>query len=304
MEVGGEKTGEYEGEEDIILVSGDIETNTEIKVGWEKTGEYKGEDTSGNMEMMTEMDVGGEKTGKYEGEYEDATLMSGDIEMMTEMDVWGEKMGEYKGGEEVSLHQSSNGSGHASDIAAFPITPSPSRATDSISKSKSRTKKPKTTITDYFKATKALKPRGRPKKRKQKNNHAIADSPIDIPIEMRKRPPEELVTAEPEINPPVPPAPGAMQKRINWGKPGPHRDKMLRAIDHWLNDGVDRFDDNGERITDYKTYANVCGIPSMSLYRYIHPDVSKRIHLGDGCRGKEKLLTDEEVLFLGHYLRE
>jgi hypothetical protein len=97
--------------------------------------------------------------------------------------------------------------------------------------------------------------------------------PIDIPIEKRKRPPEELVTAEPEINPPVPL--GVKQKRINWGKPGPQHDKMSRAIDHWLNDGDDRFDANGERIKDYKTYANACGLPLMSLYRYIHPDVSK-----------------------------
>jgi hypothetical protein len=125
--------------------------------------------------------------------------------------------------------------------------------------------------------------------------------PIDIPIEKRKRPPEELVTTEPEINSPVSLV-GVKQKRINWGKPGPQHDKMSRAIDHWLNDRDDRFDANGERIKDYKTYANACGLPSMSLYRYIHPDVSKRIQLGDDSRGKEKLSTDEEVLFMGHVL--
>jgi hypothetical protein len=47
--------------------------------------------------------------------------------------------------------------------------------------------------------------------------------PIDIPIEMRKSPPEELVTAKPEIISP-PDALYAKQKRINWGKPGPHHD--------------------------------------------------------------------------------
>ena len=47
---------------------------------------------------------------------------------------------------------------------------------------------------------------------------------------------------------------------------------MSRAIDHWLNDGEDRFDFNGERIEDFVTYANYYGIPSKSFYRYIHPD--------------------------------
>ena len=154
-------------------------------------------------------------------------------------------------------------------------------------------------ITDYFKATKALKPLGHPKKRKQKNNHATAD--VDIPIEMRKSPPEELFTAKPEINSP-PDALCTKQKIINWGKPGPNHDKMLRTIDHWLNDGDDRFDTNGERFKDYRTYAHSCGIPPMSLYRYIHPDALKRLQLGDGSRGEEKLLTDEEVLFMGHVM--
>jgi hypothetical protein len=103
------------------------------------------------------MEVGGEKTGEYKGE-EDVSLTSGDIERMTKMEVGGEKTGEYEGEEDVSMQQSSNGSDHASDIAASPS--SPPRATSNISKSKSRTKNPKTTITDYFKATKALKPRG------------------------------------------------------------------------------------------------------------------------------------------------
>ena len=215
------------------------------------------------------------------------------VKTVTKMEVGWEKMGEDEGGEDVSVQQSSNGSDHTNDNAASPSSP-PSQATSSISKSKSRKKKPKTMITDYFKATKALKRSGQPKKQKQKNNHATGDVPIDIPIEMRKSPPEELVTAKPEIISP-PDALYAKQKRINWGKPGPHHDKMSRATDHWLNDGDDRFDANGERIKDYKTYAKSCGIPPMSLYRYIHPDASKRLQLGDGNRGKEKLLTDEEV---------
>jgi len=236
------------------------------------------------------------------GDTETKTVMEveGDeyVETVTEMEVAWEKTGEYEGEEDVSVQQSSNSSDHANDNATSPSSPL-SQATNSISKSKIRKRKPKKTITDYFKATKALKPLGRPKKRKQKNNHATAD--VDIPIEMRKSPPEELFTAKPEINSP-PDALCTKQKRINWGKPGPNHDKMLRTIDHWLNDGDDRFDTNGERFKDYRTYTHSCGIPLMSLYRYIHPDALKRLQLGDGSRGKEKLLTDEEVLFMGHVM--
>jgi hypothetical protein len=127
-----------------------------------------------------------------------------------------------------------------------------------------------------------------------------ADSSIDLPIKNRKRPPEALLTADTEIIPPVPLH--VKQKRINWGEPGPQHEKMSSAIDHWLNDREDRFGKNGERIKDYVTYANACGIPPLSVYRYIHPDVSKQIQLGDGSCGKEKLLTDEEVQFMGHIL--
>jgi hypothetical protein len=78
---------------------------------------------SGDIETTTEMEAGGEKTGEYEGE-EDVSLTSGDIERMTKMEVGGEKTGEYEGEEDVSMQQSSNGSDHASDIAASPSSPS------------------------------------------------------------------------------------------------------------------------------------------------------------------------------------
>ena len=161
--------------------------------------------------------------------------------------------------------------------------------------------KKKTKINEFFKPLNPKKkPVGRPRKRKKRQHtHSSSD---DIPIEQRKRPPEELLSETAAAVLPPPPPSNAKKTRINWGKPGPDRDKMERAIDHWLNEGEDRFDFNGERIDDYVVYANYCDIPVNSLYRYIHPDASKRHKLGDGSRGKDKLLTDEEVRFVGQVL--
>ena len=47
------------------------------------------------------------------------------------------------------------------------------------------------------------------------------------------------------------------------------------------------------------TYALKVDIPYKSLYKYIHPNVEKREQLGDGSRGSAKLLTDDDVYFLG-----
>lgn len=175
----------------------------------------------------------------------------------------------------------------------------------SLPKKRTRKKKPKVLINDFFRPLKRKnpKPRGRPPKCKNRP----VPSPPTPPMELRKRPPEELegavVAAAEDALPPPPLFPVQEKKtRINWGKPGPNRDKMSRAIDHWLNDGEDRFDFNGERIEDFVTYANYYGIPSKSFYRYIHPDETKRQSLGDGSRGKDKLLSDEEVRFAGQVI--
>ena len=75
---------------------------------------------------------------------------------------------------------------------------------------------------------------------------------------------------------------------------------MAKAISDWLNktpDG-DRFNNNGERMENMQTYAAAVGIPYKSLYKYIHPTLDKRQQLGDGTRGKAKILADDDVTFI------
>ena len=76
---------------------------------------------------------------------------------------------------------------------------------------------------------------------------------------------------------------------------------MVKAISDWLNETPEgyRFDDNGERIDNIRTYAVVVGIPYKTLYRYITPNIDKRQELGDGARRSAKLLTDGDVRLIG-----
>ena len=53
--------------------------------------------------------------------------------------------------------------------------------------------------------------------------------------------------------------------------------------------------DNGEAIDDWRVFANKVEIPQMTFYRYIKPDSSKRLKLGDGSWGKKKLLTESDI---------
>ena len=77
---------------------------------------------------------------------------------------------------------------------------------------------------------------------------------------------------------------------------------MHKAIQNWFNIGKDRLDDNEECISNHAIYARHVGIPCKTFYKYIHPDKTKRLVLGDGSRGKTKLLTDNEVKFTGAIL--
>jgi hypothetical protein len=77
---------------------------------------------------------------------------------------------------------------------------------------------------------------------------------------------------------------------------------MHKAIQNWFNIGEDRLDDIRESISDHAIYAHHVGIPCKTFYKYVHPDKTKRLVLGDGSRGKTKLLTDNEVKFTGAIL--
>jgi hypothetical protein len=77
---------------------------------------------------------------------------------------------------------------------------------------------------------------------------------------------------------------------------------MHKAIQNWFNIGKDRLDDNSECINDHAIYACHVGIPCKTFYQCIHPDENKHLLLGDGSRGKTKLLTNDEVKFTGAIL--
>ena len=77
---------------------------------------------------------------------------------------------------------------------------------------------------------------------------------------------------------------------------------MSTAVEDWLGEKGLRYDDNEELIMDMNVYANRVGIPRDSIYRYIHPDPKKRKLLGDGSRGKAKIMTNDDVGFVGQAL--
>ena len=169
------------------------------------------------------------------------------------------------------------------------------------------------------------KKRGRPPKRTRKKKQHCEEPPTPPP-HLRKTPPELIVPisdktkATPKTAIPVcdtngdtqpaakkrpaasvPPAPAPARKkapRINWGK-GVHRDIMEKALRDWFNKTGYVFDDNGEAIDSWKVYANKVGIPHNTFFKYIHPDLGKRRTLGDGSRGKKKLLSDSDVKLAG-----
>ncbi len=110
--------------------------------------------------------------------------------------------------------------------------------------------------------------------------------------------PELLVPETANDDPPPP----QKKTQINWGKPGPFCDRMHKAIQNWFDNGEDKFDDNGEIISNHAIYARRVGIPCKTFYKYIYPDEKKHLVLGDGSRGKTKLLTDNKVKFTSEIL--
>jgi hypothetical protein len=157
------------------------------------------------------------------------------------------------------------------------------------------------------------KKRGRPPKNKNsRNGGRRSTSP---PQRLRKSPPEQIA-AEAEGNKDVEngvvdsvvdddvdaEAQKKKSRRINWGKPGPDRDKLDKAINDWLEKTGDALDANGEEIKNLHTYANLVDIPFDTIYKYVHPDVDKRRTLGKGERGRKQLLSDGDKKFLAETL--
>ena len=167
-------------------------------------------------------------------------------------------------------------------------------------------------IKDFFKVKRpppAPKSVGRPKKQVGRPATAVklADDISRALVERHDEPATTLVNNDTvEIEgvalPPPPPARTAnTTARINWGK-SPHRETLMEALDAWNKRTDMKFDENGEEILDYKIFANRMQIPPLTFYAYIHPDANKRRKLGNGERGKKKLLSDEDVKFAGEVL--
>ena len=170
-------------------------------------------------------------------------------------------------------------------------------------------------LTDFFSAKKPTKKRGRPPKNKGRGRPKNA-SPPTPPLHMRKSPPEnyaacavagkedggdedddaaeEDLTEEEEEEED---GPKRKKSRINWGVE-PNRSKMEKAINDWFKKEGDAVDANGENV-ELRNYAVLVEIPYQSLYKYVHPDEEKRKVLGNGDRGRKRLLQSDDVKFLG-----
>ena len=74
---------------------------------------------------------------------------------------------------------------------------------------------------------------------------------------------------------------------------------MSRAVEDWFGEKGSRLDENRELIMDRTIYACRVGIPRDSLYRYIHPNSTKRKLLGDGSRSKTLIMNADDVKFAG-----
>jgi len=95
--------------------------------------------------------------------------------------------------------------------------------------------------------------------------------------------------------------PKQKKSRTNWGAPS-NRPKLEKAINDYLNKEGNAIDRNGVFIENRTIYAGLVGIPYNTLYRYIHPDVEKRQKLGDGNRGRERLMENENCKFVAETL--
>ena len=87
------------------------------------------------------------------------------------------------------------------------------------------------------------------------------------------------------------------RKRINWGK-FPHRLRLKSAIDDWDKKTGDALDINGDVISSKRLFSAIVGIPFKTFAPYVHPNKKRRRSLGNGLRGKEKVLSSGDVEFI------
>ena len=154
----------------------------------------------------------------------------------------------------------------------------------------------------YFKVIpkpKPPKPRGRPPKRKARSTNKP-------PTEFNSAAPVPAPVAALETAEGAAPAVARFvdieneqkkkKSRTNWGT-GEHRIKLDKALNDWSKKEGDIFDDNGEMIDNWRVFANKVDIPADTFYKYIKPNNPRQV--GDGSRGKKRLMTTDEIKFTG-----
>ena len=139
---------------------------------------------------------------------------------------------------------------------------------------------------------KPAKPRGRPPKRKATRTN-IPPRELNIPTPV---PAPVILDIAEGAAPVVDNQQKKKKSRTNWGK-GEDHVKMDKAIHDWSKKEGDIYDDNGEMINDWKVFANRLGIPATTFYQYIQPNDPRQI--GDGSRGKKRLMKMDEIKFAG-----
>ena len=95
--------------------------------------------------------------------------------------------------------------------------------------------------------------------------------------------------------------PKKKKSRTNWGAPA-NRQRIEKAISDYLNKEGNAIDRNGVFIENRTIYAGLVGISFNTLYRYIHPYEEKRQKLGNGERGRKKLIDGENCDFVAETL--
>ena len=81
-----------------------------------------------------------------------------------------------------------------------------------------------------------------------------------------------------------------------------NRHRIEKVINDYLNKEGNAIDRNGVFIENRTIYAGLVGIPYNTLYRYIHPNEKKRQKLGNGERGRKKLIDGENCDFVAETL--
>ena len=151
-------------------------------------------------------------------------------------------------------------------------------------------------IAQYFNI---IKKRGRPSKKCNQENSEIEDNASDIednasniaPLASQDGDEGKTESQSKEEEAPQ------KKKRRNWGV-GDDRLLMDKAVNDWFEKGELKYDDNGEEITDYRIYARRECIPVNTFYKYICTNNRRKI--GDGRRGKRRILEDEDIKFVGN----